>query len=91
MDELQDVYSHTGEEENNDSVRVEAEGLESGIKKVIETAEGIIKELMNKKQMASTNQTVPHTPPQITGQSAYSPAKLATCRVHSTQGIMASD
>ena len=53
---------------------MEAEGLESEINKVIETAEGLIKELVKKKQTASNNQTVPHTPPHMTGQSAYSPA-----------------
>ena len=74
MDELQDVYSRSGEQENKDSVAVEAEGLESEINKVIETAEGFIKELVKKKQMASNNQTVLHTPPHMTGQSAYSPA-----------------
>ena len=74
MDELQDAYSRSGEQENKDSVAVEAEGLESEINKVIETAESLIKELVKKKQMASNNQTVPHTPPHMTGQSAYSPA-----------------
>ena len=74
MDELQDAYSRSGEQENKDSVAVEAEGLESEINKVIETAEGLIKELVKKKQTASNNQTVLHTPPHMMGQTAYSPA-----------------
>ena len=73
MDELQDAYSRSGEKENKDSLIVEAEGLESEINKVNETAEGLVKELVKKKQTASNNQTVPHTPPHMTGQSAHSP------------------
>ena len=67
MDELQDAYSRSGKQENKDSVAVEAEGLESEINKVIETAEGLIKELVKKKRTASNNQTVPHTLPHTTG------------------------
>ena len=38
-------------------------GLENEINNVIEMAEGIIKELVKKKQMAANNETFVHTPP----------------------------
>ena len=66
--------THIYKNKNKNAISVEAEDLESKINKVIETAEGVIKELVRKKQMAANNLTLLHTPPQMTGQSTYQSA-----------------
>ena len=49
MEELQEVYSRLGDNENKKAVAEEAEDLEKEVNNVIEKAEQVIKDILKKK------------------------------------------
>ena len=77
MEELQEVYSRLGDNENKKAVAEEAEGLEKEVNNVIEKAEQVIKDILKKKHAnaSATKETLLQTPsPTLPAQLTRSPA-----------------
>ena len=79
MEELQEVYSRLGDNENKKAVAEEAEGLEKEVNNVIEKAEQVIKDILKKKHAnaSATKETLLQTPsPTLPAQLTCSPAHI---------------
>ena len=62
MEELQGVYLRLGDNGNKKAVAEEAEGLEKEVNNVIEKAEWVIKDILEKKHANATKETLLQTP-----------------------------
>ena len=72
MEELQEVYSRLGDNENKKAVAEEAEGLEKEVNNVIEKAEQVIKNILKKKHANVSATPSPTLPAQLTRSPAHS-------------------
>lgn len=75
MEELQRVYLRSGDNENKKAVAEEADDLEKEVHSVIEKAEQVIKNILEKKHANATKETLLQMPsPTSPAQSTHSPA-----------------
>ena len=77
MEELQEVYLRSGDNENKKAVAEEAESLEKEVNYVIEKAERVIKDILEKKHANASKETLLQTP------SSKSPAQPTHSPAHS--------
>ena len=63
MDGLQGTYLRLGDNENKKSVAEEADGLEKEVNDVIEKAKQVVKNILEKKHAAATEESSLYTPP----------------------------
>jgi hypothetical protein len=75
MEELQGVYLHLGDNENKKMGAEEAGGLEKEVNNVIQKAERVIKDILEKKHANATKETLLQMHlPKSPVQSTHSPA-----------------
>ena len=74
MDELQSMYLRLGDKDNMKSIAEEAESFGNEINDVIEKAEGVVKDILEKKHADATQEGLLQTPlPKSPVQPAHSP------------------